>query len=90
MSTETPKTDEEIQEWRTRLDELRVRGHLLRMELRDKKDDVLDDMDHAYAEAKVRFEKLKDSAETEQEGLSAGFQAAWKAFKKAYDDATEG
>ena len=90
MSTEdTDKIQAQLDEWRTKLDELKVKGHLLKMELRDKQGEVVEDMESAYAQAKAKFLEMKAAGETEADKLGAGFSAAWDAFKKAYDDATE-
>jgi len=82
------KLAEELKKGKARLDELRLRGELLKMELRDKKDDTLTSLDRAYGEAKVKFEKMREAAGEERERLGAGCQAAWEAFQKAYKDAT--
>ena len=90
MSTEdTDKIQAQFDEWRTKLDELKVRGHLLKMELRDKQGEVVADMEDAYAAAKSKFLEMKAAGESEADKLEAGFTAAWDAFKKAYDNATE-
>ena len=38
---------------------------------------------------KAKFLELKDSGAEEAGRIGAGFGAAWDAFRKAYDDATE-
>ena len=83
------KMQAQLDEWRGKLDELRVKGHLLKMEYRDKQDVVVGDMEQAYAAAKAKFLELKAATETETGKLSAGFTSAWSAFKEAYDKHTE-
>ncbi len=89
MSDDTQKIQEQMDEWRTKLDELRVQGGLLKMEFRDKKDEVCDQIEAAYSEAKQKFDEMKDAGEAEADKLGAGFKAAWSAFKQAYDGATD-
>ena len=90
MSAEsTQKIQEQLDEWRAKLDQLRVKGSLLKMELRDKHGDVVDDVEAAYDVAKAKFLELKAAGATEADKVGAGFGAAWTAFKKAYSDATD-
>ena len=80
---------EQLDAWRGKLDELRVKAHLLKMEYRDKPDEVLERLESAYDKAKAKFASWRDAGETEATGIAAGFTAAWTAFKDAYRDATE-
>ena len=47
---------------RARLDELRVRGELLKMDLRDRKDETLKSLDHAFDPANVVSHEPGESA----------------------------
>ena len=79
----------QLDEWRTKLDELRVKGSLLKMEYRDKQGETVEEVEAAYAAAKAKFLEMKDTGEVEAGKLGAGFTAAWTAFKKAYDGVTD-
>lgn len=80
---------EKLDTWRTKLDELKLKAHLLKMEHRDKPDEILGELEDAYATCKRKFAEWKDAGTAEATGIGAGFTAAWSAFKKAYNDATE-
>ena len=83
------KVEAQLNEWKGKLDELRVKGHLLKMEYRDKQDETVTEIESAYEAAKAKFLEMKDAGEVEAGKLGAGFTAAWDAFKQAYDGATE-
>ena len=89
MSVDKQEIQAQLDSWRTRLDELKVKGHLLKMEYRDKQDEVVGQIETAYAAAKEKFHELKDAGEDQADKLGSGFTAAWDAFKQAYDGATE-
>ena len=85
----TEQYQEQLDKMRQKLDELRVKGHLLKMELRDNSDEVLEGMESAYGVAKAKFQEFAAASENEADKLGGAFKAAWQAFTKAYDDATE-
>ena len=80
---------EQLDQWRTKLDELKLKAHLLKLEYRDKPDEVVARLEDAYGSAKTKFGEMKDAGAAEAAGLGAGFTAAWSAFKDAYNEATE-
>ena len=83
------KFQAQMDEWRTRLEELKVKGSLLKMELRDQKDEVIGDLDTAYNGAKAKLGEWADATGEQADKLGAGFESAWAAFKDAYSDATQ-
>lgn len=83
------KIQAQLDEWRGKLDMLRVKGSLLKMEYRDKQSETVEEIEAAYAAAKAKFLEMKASGEVEAGKLGSGFTAAWGAFKKAYDGVTE-
>ena len=90
MSNEqTRKFQAQMEEWRTRLDELKVKGSLLKMELRDQKEEVVGNLDSAYNGAKAKLGEWADATGEQAEALGAGFESAWEAFKDAYSNATQ-
>lgn len=89
MTIDQQSAERDLSAWRQKIDRLRVQQNLLKMELRDRKDEVVKKLDHSYAEAKSSFDKFKDAAGSEREQLGSGFKAAWKAFREAYDEATD-
>ena len=78
-----------LDEWRTKLDGLKVKGSLLKMEYRDKQDEVVGQISAAYDKAKTNFDGLLQAGEDQATKLDAGFDAAWDAFKDAYKNATD-
>ena len=90
MSTEDQdKMQAQLDAWRTKLDELKVKGHLLKMEYRDKQDETVEGIESAYEAAKAKFNELTAAGGEEASKLGAGFTAAWASFKSAYKGATE-
>lgn len=90
MSTEDQdKMQAQMDAWRTKLDELKVKGHLLKMEYRDKQDETVAEIESAYEAAKAKFNELTAAGGEEAAKLGAGFSAAWASFKSAYEGATE-
>ena len=83
------KIEEQLDAWRTKIDELRVKASLLKMEYRDKPLEAQEQIEQAYESAKAKFLELKDAGGEEAAKLGAGFAAAWAAFKDKYDGMTE-
>ena len=83
------QVQEQLDAWRTKLDELKLQAHLLKMEHRDRPDEVMAKLESSFDTCKSKFAEWKDAGATEAAGIGAGFSAAWDAFKQAYDDATE-
>ena len=80
---------EQLDAWRGKLDELKLKASLLKMEYRDKPDEVVEQLESAYDKAKGKFADWRKAGEAEASGVAAGFKSAWAAFKDAYRDATE-
>jgi hypothetical protein len=94
MSTEGQRRVQEeaktrLAAWRTKLDELKVKGYLLKMEYRDKQGETVADVEKAYEAAKSKFDELTAAGGEEASKLGAGFSAAWDSFKSAYKGVTE-
>jgi len=79
----------QLDTWRTKLDLLKVKGHLLKLEYRDKQDETIEEIERAYEAAKAKFNELSAAGGEEASKLGAGFTAAWASFKGAYNGATE-
>ena len=89
MSDDQAQIEAELAGWRTKLDTLRVRANLLKMEYRDQHDEVVEKLESAYEDAKTRFADFAAATDEEVTNLKAGFTSAWSAFKEAYDGHTE-
>ena len=90
MSEEPQEMEEQLDRWRAKLDELKLKAHLLGMEYRDTHDEVVEGLEKAYDAAKEKLVELKDATSEEAGQLKSAFRAAWGAFREAYGKATEG
>jgi len=79
------KLEQELADWRTRLDELRVKASLGKMELRDRERKLLDDFQPAYDAAMQKLGEARGFAESEAKAVKAGLEAGWKELRKTYD-----
>lgn len=80
----------QLDAFRTKLDELKVQGSLLKMEYRDKHPETVSRMENAFAAARDKFDALKTASAEEAAKIGAGFDAAWASFKSAWQDTVEG
>lgn len=88
-SEDTQKTQAQLDQWRTKLDVLKVKGHLFKMESKEKQDEALAAIESAYGKAKAKFEEMSAATGEEAGKIGSGFSAAWGAFKDAYAGATK-
>jgi predicted nucleic acid-binding Zn-ribbon protein len=79
------KLEKELADWRTRLDALRVKASLGKMELRDREKQLLEDFQPAYEAAMSKLGEAKDFAESEAKAVKSGLEAGWKELRKTYD-----
>lgn len=79
------KLEKELADWRTRLDELRVKASLGKMELRDREKKLLEDFQPAYQSAMEKLGEAKGFAESEAKAVKSGLEAGWKELRKTYD-----
>lgn len=81
--------DEKLEQARSYLDLLRVRTQLFKSEFRDRKDDVLEDLQSKFevmrGEAGEASDAVKDGATT----VSSAFTAAWDAFVHKLRETTD-
>jgi hypothetical protein len=76
----------ELARWRGRIDALRVKGSLGRMEARDKAEGLRQEFERAYRGAR---ESLGEAARTGGErarALRAGLEAGWDELRRTYDE----
>lgn len=102
MSDDNEQIETELNEWRGKLDMLKVKGNLLKMEFRDKKDDVLEALESALDTAKGTYEKVKDSDQAQaalgaakagaghvKSAASAALAALHKAYHEHVDESAD-
>lgn len=80
----------ELTEWRTKLDELRVRASLGKLELRDKEREWMDRFEPAFRTAMQKLSDVKDEADDRSVALRAGIEAGWKELRATYRSVREG
>jgi hypothetical protein len=68
---------------RAALDQMQVKASLAKLELKDLRRELLAEHDTLLQ----KMEGLKDVATDRWDAVKGGFEAAWHAFKKKYDDA---
>ena len=86
---ETRKFQAQMDEWQGKLDQLKVRGNLFKMEYRDKQDEAFNSIRSTYDDAKDKFNDWSEAGAAEADRVGTGFKAAWQAFQDAYNNATE-
>jgi hypothetical protein len=84
------RLQKELAEWRTRLEELRVKASLGKLELRDKERELMERFEPAYKDALKRAAELKDQADDRAKAMRAGIEAGWKELRATYHAVREG
>ncbi len=77
---------DELSEWRSDLEQMRVKASLAKLELREKREQALRDFDHAYGRASRRLGELKQSAATEWDASTEALEAGWETLRKVYKE----
>jgi len=74
---------------RVRFEELRVKGNLGKMELRDKLEELRDAFDPAYTKAKKAIAELSDSGREESHTLAKSLRAGWDELRRTHKELSE-
>ena len=77
---------EYIEKMQNALAKLEVKSSLAKLELGDKKDDLIAQYDKLHDE----LHNLKDDTSQQWYALQEGFESGWKAFRDQYDDVMKG
>lgn len=83
------KLQEELDGMRTRLDELRVRGNLGKMELRDKLTEYRTSLEPAYLKAKAKIADLSKAGAEESKTVAKSLVAGWDELLKTHKELSE-
>ena len=83
------KLEDELDGMRSRLDELRVRGNLGKMELRDKLTEFKGSLDPAYQKAKSKVADLSQAGADESKTVLKSLIAGWDELRKTYKELSE-
>ena len=84
------RLQKEMGEWRKKLDELRVKASLGKLELRDKERELMERFEPACQEALKRASELKDQADEHAVAMRAGLEAGWKELRATYTAVRDG
>jgi hypothetical protein len=88
MSDIKDQVQEGLDAARQQLEELRVKANLLKMELRDKHGDVVDDIEKAYEATKEKLVEFGDATEETADDAAQSLKSAWKTLKQKIHEAT--
>ena len=80
------KLREELDGWRTRLDQLRLQANLGKMELRDKLQELGERIEPAHRRAMKRLSELAKDGASEAQILSRSLQAGWDQLRRTHRD----
>jgi hypothetical protein len=83
------KLKAELADWKTKLEGLRVKASLGKMELRDKERELAEKFEPAYTQAMKKLAELRDDAGDEAKALRAGLEAGWGELRRAYTAARD-
>jgi broad specificity phosphatase PhoE len=80
------KLEAELADWRTKLDTLRVRAHLGKMELKDKEREMLEAFEPAYDQARKKLGEAVAGGGERAAALAKGLDSGWKELRKTYKE----
>lgn len=76
----------EMEKWQATFDEVRLQAGLGKMELREKRDEVLRAFDGSYREARERIDEVRGEAQGEVENLRKSVEAGWAELRRTYEE----
>ena len=79
----------ELDRWRARYDELRLKANLGKMELRDKLGEMEERFEPAYRTATDRLGKAIEEGKGEARTLAESLKAGWEAVRKTHRELRE-
>jgi len=80
---------DELESWRTRLDELRVQAHLGHLEFKDKLADFGERLEPAMTQAEERLSGLAKGGATEVRNLARSLQSGWGEVRRSHAELAE-
>lgn len=89
MKETMKKFQDELETMRARLDELRVKGNLGKMELRDKLVEFKGALEPAYQKAKSTLGDLSRSGAEESKTMAKSLVAGWDELRKTHKQLSE-
>jgi len=82
------KVENEITEWRSRLEGLEVKGSLAKMEARDLKAEQVENLRRLLGETEETLNEFRDAGEERFAALRTSVEVAWSAFGSKYREET--
>jgi len=76
-----------MQKLGAQIDELQAKADVAKADAKVKYQEQIDTLKVKQSEAKVKYEKLKDSTEDAWEEMKAGVDSAWQELQSAFDKA---
>lgn len=78
---------EQLQEWDTEIDELKLKAHLAKAEAKDELQKQLEDLRVKREAAQSKFQMLQESGDDAWEDIKEGVEKSWKELKGAFTSA---
>ena len=89
MKATMKKLQDELDGMRVRLDELRVKGSLGKLELRDKLTEFKDALEPSYQKAKSTLSDLSRSGAEESKAIAKSLVAGWDELRRTHKQLSE-
>ena len=88
MSEMKDQVQEGLNTAKQHIDEMRVKANLLKLELRDKHGDVMNDIEQAYEVTKEKLVEFGNATEETADSAAESLKGAWADLKQKIHDAT--
>lgn len=75
---------QDLETWRTRLDEVKVKASLAKLEAKDGSAETLDRFERRYAEARETLREWKESGRVEWTAATESLRAGWEQARDTY------
>ena len=82
------KINDGLADARKKLDALRLNAALFKLEARDKKDEILEDLEKRYGVVRERAARAKEATGENVERLQGALRDAWSAFQSRLEETT--
>lgn len=79
----------QLDEWKSRIDQLEVQAHLGQMEARDEFEPLVDQMRNRLLDARSQFDRMSGAAGDAVSSVTDGVRSAVEDLRKALSDAAE-
>jgi len=78
------RMEAELKAWREKLEQLKLKASLGKLELREKGSELMDRLSAAYDKSSDRLRELKKAGQSEFGALKDASEAAWREFLETY------